>query len=440
MTRTLEHQGTRRRRTAVGPEGVSRLLAGWYDERAPAALADHVARFGDMPDRRGDWLIPELEASGLAGRGGAGFPTHRKLRAVLGARRRPIVVANGMEGEPASVKDRFLLSVAPHLVLDGAVLAARAVGADTVHVCIPRGPRSSRPALEHAIDERQLLRGDGPRIQLWTLPPRYVAGEETAVVNWLNGGDARPTTTPPRPFERGVAGRPTLLQNVETLAHLALIARFGAAWFRETGTAAEPGSMLVSISRPDERTAVLETSLGTPIGRVLSTCGVTAEPAAVLVGGYFGSWLAFDDVVHLPLTQMDVRAAGGALGAGILAVLPHGACGLCETARVARYLADQSARQCGPCELGLPAVARDLALVCHGRDPEARSRALRRMGQIEGRGACRHPDGAIRLVRSALAVFAEHVEWHERHGPCPGMYRAPLLPIGPRTGDGEDWR
>jgi NADH:ubiquinone oxidoreductase subunit F (NADH-binding) len=440
MTRMLEHEGTRRGRPIVGPVGVPRLLAGWYDERRPASLADHVARFGDMPDNRDDQLIDELQAAGLAGRGGAGFPTHRKLRAVVGARRGPIVVANGMEGEPASVKDRFLLSVAPHLVLDGAVLAARAVGADTVHVCIPRGPRSSRPALERAIDERQLLRGDGPRIHLWTLPPRYVAGEETAVVSWLNGGDARPATTPPRPFERGVDGRPTLLQNVETLAHLALVARFGAHWFREAGTAAEPGSMLVSISRPDERAAVLETPLGTPIGQVLSACGLVAEPAAVLVGGYFGSWLAVDDAMHLPLTHADVRAAGGSLGAGILAVLPHGACGLCETARVARYLAGQSARQCGPCELGLPAVARDLALICHGRDPEARSRALRRMRQIEGRGACRHPDGAIRLVRSALSVFAEHVGWHERHGPCPGMYRTPLLPVGARAGDGEDWR
>ncbi|MEO9174978.1 MAG: proton-conducting membrane transporter, partial [Gaiellales bacterium] len=234
MTSTLEHERTRRARSIAAPDGVPRLLAGWYDERSPASLAQHVARFGDVPDRKGARLIDELEASGLAGRGGAGFPTHRKLRAVLGARRTPIVVANGMEGEPASAKDRFLLSVAPHLVLDGAVLAAAAVGAETVHVCVPRGPRSTRPALERAIEERRLLGRDGPRIHLWSLPPRYVAGEETAVVSLLNGADARPTMTPPRPFERGVDGRPTLLQNVETLAHLALIARFGAAWFRET--------------------------------------------------------------------------------------------------------------------------------------------------------------------------------------------------------------
>jgi NADH:ubiquinone oxidoreductase subunit F (NADH-binding) len=441
MTPTAQHERLRRARPIDAPGGVPRLLAGWYDEGVPAGLADHVARFGELPARgRSDGLIDELEAAGLAGRGGAGFPTHRKLRSVLGTRRRPIVVANGMEGEPASAKDRFLLSVAPHLVLDGAVLAARAVGADDVHVCIPRGPRSTRAVLERALEERRILARDGVRIHVWTLPPRYVSGEETSVVNWLNGGPAKPTMTPPRPFERGVAGRPTLLQNVETLAHIALIARFGASWFRRLGTAAEPGSMLLSVSRPDERIAVLETPLGTPIGQVLSVCHLETEPQAILVGGYFGSWLPYADAARLPLTQATLRASGGALGAGILAILPPEACGLCETARVARYLAGQSARQCGPCTLGLPAVARDLALLCHGRDPDARSRALRRMRQIEGRGACRHPDGTVRLVRSALDVFSEHVTWHEQHGPCAGMYRTPILPAGSRADADEGWR
>jgi NADH:ubiquinone oxidoreductase subunit F (NADH-binding) len=237
-----------------------------------------------------------------------------------------------------------------------------------------------------------------------------------------------------------VRGRPTLVQNVETLAHLALIARYGASWFRREGTAAEPGSMLLSISRPDQRIAVLETALGTPLGQVVRACRLAAEPQAILVGGYFGTWLPFGAAAQLPLTQADLRAAGGALGAGILAMLPPEACGLCETARVARYLADQSARQCGPCELGLPAVARDLALLCHGRDADARTRALTRMRQIEGRGGCRHPDGTIRLVRSALEVFSEHVEWHERHGPCAGMYGTPMLPASVRSDVEEPWR
>ena len=416
----------------------TRLLAAWSEQRRPASLADHAARYGELP-RGAPGLIAEVEASGLAGRGGAGFPTHRKLRAVREGRR-PIVVVNGVEGEPASAKDRLLLSVAPHLVLDGAVLAAEAVGADAVHVCVPRGARSPLAAVERALDERRAIGLDRVTISLWAVPARYVAGEETALVHWLNGGEAKPTMTPPRPFERGVRGRPTLIQNVETLAHLALIARFGAEWFRREGTAAEPGTLLLSISRPDQRIAVLETAMGTPLRQVVARCGLETEPQAVLVGGYFGSWHAYDTAVDLQLTQADLRATGGALGAGILAMLPPEACGLCETARVARYLADQSAGQCGPCALGLPAIAKDLALLCHGRDPGARARALGRMRQIEGRGACRHPDGAVRLVRSALDVFAEHVDWHERHGPCAGMYRTPILPASIRSDPEEPWR
>jgi NADH:ubiquinone oxidoreductase subunit F (NADH-binding) len=437
MTTTVR---TRARRSV--PHGVPRLLAGWHDERTPATLERHVARYGslaDSPHSAAD-VIGEIQRSGLSGRGGAGFPTHRKLRATLAGRRRPVVIANGMEGEPASAKDRFLLSVAPHLVLDGAAVAATAIGADRVHICVPRGARSSLAPIERAIGERLRAGGDRIGFEVNALPARYVAGEETSLVNWLNGGPAKPTTTPPRPFERGVRGRPTLVQNVETLAHLALIARFGADWFRREGTEDEPGSLLLSITRAEQKIAVFETALGTTIGTIVSACRLEAPPQAVLVGGYFGAWISFEGAERLPLTQAHLRAAGGALGAGILALLPAAACGLCETARVARYLAWQSAHQCGPCELGLPAVARDLALLCHGRDADARTRALHRMRQIEGRGACRHPDGTVRLIRSALEVFSEHVGWHERHGPCPGMERTPLLPAHGRADAEEPWR
>jgi NADH:ubiquinone oxidoreductase subunit F (NADH-binding) len=422
------------------PADLPRLLAGWHEERRPATLGDHLDRHGAPPTGHAGELVDVVEAAGLTGRGGAGFPTHRKLRAVCEGRRRPIVVANGVEGEPASAKDRLLLSVAPHLVLDGAVLAALAVGADEVHVCVPRGPRSSLSTVDHAIAERALAGLDPVPIRVHSLPARYVAGEETSLVNWLNGGPAKPTATPPRPFERGVHGRPTLIQNIETLAHLALIARFGADWFRRAGTPDSPGSLLLSVSGAASRPAVLEMPQGTTIGRVVAAFGPAQAPQAVLVGGYFGAWLPWQEATALPLTQEAVRAAGGALGAGILAILPVEACGLCETTRIAAYLAGQSARQCGPCGHGLPAIARDLAEVCRGSDPAARERALRRMRQIEGRGACRHPDGTVRLIRSALDTFSEHVEWHERHGACAAMYRTPLLPCPTRAHGEEPWR
>jgi NADH:ubiquinone oxidoreductase subunit F (NADH-binding) len=294
--------------------------------------------------------------------------------------------------------------------------------------------------VERALAERALGGRDRVRIHVHALPARYVAGEETAVVHWLNGGPAKPTTTPPRPFERGVGGRPTLIQNVETLAHLALIARFGASWFRGVGTADDPGSLLVSVSGAVTRPAVLEVPLGVRIGRIVAAFGLEVEPQAALVGGYFGAWLPWREAVDLPLTRAHLRAAGGSIGAGIVAVLPPDSCGLCETTRIAAYLATQSARQCGPCQHGLPAIARDLAQLCHGSDPAARERAVRRMREVEGRGACRHPDGAVRLIRSALHTFSEHVGWHERHGACAGMHRTPLLPGPSRSSNEESWR
>lgn len=422
------------------PTGAARLLAGWQAERAPAGLREHLARHGRLPRQSASSLLSEIEAAGLLGRGGAGFPTHRKLDAVRTGGRRSVLVANGMEGEPASAKDRTLLSMAPHLVLDGAVVAARVIGADRIHLCVPRGRRAAAPGLERALAERARAGGDPVPIDVHELPHRYVAGEETALVSWLNGGPAKPTATPPRPYERGVAGRPTLVQNVETLAHIALIARHGAAWFRRQGTEEEPGSLLLSVTRPDRPVAVLEVPVGTSAGRVAEIACPDVTPQAFLIGGYFGTWFTGANAADLPLTHAALRRAGGALGAGILAILPAGACGLCETARVARALAAESARQCGPCELGLPAVANDLVLLCHGQDVEARARALRRMLEIEGRGACRHPDGVVRLVRSALATFAEHVRWHELYGPCPAMQRRPLLPVPPRMLEGETWR
>ena len=190
-------------------------------------------------------------------------------------------------------------------------------------------------------------------------PHRYVSGEETAVVSWLNGGDAKPMFTPPRPFERGVAGRPTLVQNVETLSDLALIGRFGADWYRSTGTAEDPGTTLVTLSGGVSRPGVYEVPLGSPLGDVVAMAGIEGDVAAVLVGGYFGSWVPAGRVGRTSLGARSLREAGGGLGAGVVFVLPNEhVCGLAESARVARWLADENAGQCGPCVNGLDAIAR----------------------------------------------------------------------------------
>ncbi len=235
----------------------------------PPTLAAHLARFGGLPYRGGpQLLIAGVEAAGLTGRGGAAFPVHRKLTAVASQRRRPIVVANGAEGEPASHKDKTLLWNSPHLVLDGLQLAAEAVGADRAALYLHRHP-GLHQRLAAALAERAAAGLDRVGVELVEAPPRFLAGEESSLASKVNGGLARPTFKQPRVFERGVAGLPTLVQNVETLAHLALIGRYGAAWFRGLGTAAEPGSMLCSVLQAGGRSGVLELAIGQPLASVL---------------------------------------------------------------------------------------------------------------------------------------------------------------------------
>jgi NADH:ubiquinone oxidoreductase subunit F (NADH-binding) len=430
-----------------GPAAAAlpRLLAGVWREPA-TSLPEHERRYGQLwlrgrsGRRRPERLIDIVEAAGLTGRGGAGFPTGRKMRSVAGGRE-PVVVANGAEGEPASSKDSFLLAHAPHLVLDGITLAADAVGASEAYLCVHRGEDALLATLEHAVTERRDAGLDPVPILLTPIPGRYVASEQSSLVAYINGGAAKPAFAPPRPHERGVGGRPTLVNNVETLAHVALIARHGDAWFRAAGVPSAPGTTLVTASGAVWRPGVYEIELGTPMGEVIMRAGGPSEGLqAVLTGGYFGAWLPVPVAWPLPMTHASLRAAGGTLGAGITVALPGSHCGLAETARVMRYLADESAGQCGPCLMGLPALADALAdLAFHGGRGRASGAVAALIPLIEGRGACRHPDGAAGLARSAMRAFAADARWHDRYGPCEGVRRPPLLPV---PGDEErewDW-
>ncbi|WP_406731438.1 NADH-ubiquinone oxidoreductase-F iron-sulfur binding region domain-containing protein [Streptomyces sp. NBC_01794] len=424
----------------------ARLLAGWCATGRPATLTDHLRRYGPPPvaaaagSRTAMPLVEAVEAAGLTGRGGSGFPTARKLCAVAERRGRAVVVVNAMESEPASRKDQFLLAVAPQLVLDGAVLAATAVGADTVDVCLPRTRSAQHGQLSAAVEERRRARLDPVRLRLHALPHAYVSSESTSLVRWLNGGPARPQGSPPRTHERGVARRPTLVHNAETLAHLALIARYGPGWFRQAGTSDDPGTTLVTVSGTVAAPGVLEVALATPLATILDRAGGPTEPLrAVLLGGFAGTWLPAE-YLHTPLTRRDLAPLGAAPGAGVLITLPQSACGLTETARMLAYLAAHGARQCGPCHFGLPAVAEDFTTLAAGRaDPDLLSRVHRRIGLLPDRGACRHPDGAARLAASSLRAFADDVDQHLTHGACPAAHRPPRLPVPPAAPP-ETWR
>jgi len=394
----------------------------------PEDLRAHHARNGH-PRYRGEALIRAVREAGLTGRGGAAFPAHVKLAAVATARGRKFAVANGAEGEPASAKDAALLHHAPHLVLDGLQLAAEAVGA--AEAFLYTGARHAR-GVERSLAER----ADSIPVTLVEAPPRFLSGQETALASRVSGGLAVPAFSLSRVSERGVNGAPTLVQNVETLAHLALIARHGPGWFRQKGTPAEPGTTLLTINAAGHQ-LVTEAELGTPLADVIT------DGAAVLIGGYHGTWLPMASALTLTLDNRALGHHHAALGAGVIAVLPHQACGLIETARVARYLAAESAGQCGPCLNGLPRIAVAMAELAGPRPRRATLQAVQRWaGLVTGRGACHHPDGTARLVRSALAAFGAELRRHA-DGHCSATSSRPALPLPPASAlplTDEDWR
>jgi NADH:ubiquinone oxidoreductase subunit F (NADH-binding) len=393
----------------------------------------HVAVHGPLPDARalpGPALVHAVQRSGLRGRGGAHVATGLKLHAAAArGRRGAVVVANGAESEPASGKDAVLLAHAPHLVLDGMVLAARAVGAGRAVLYVHPGTGGRVPALRRALAERAADARGGPALELALAPDGYVAGQETAAIAHLNGGPALPTTVPPRPFERGVGGRPTLVCNVETLAHVALIARHGPEWFREAGVPTQPGTALVTLGGAVGDPGVYELGYGTRMADLLARAGGLAEPAgALLVGGYGGTWLSALEMEQLVLSEGDPLLVDGSVGTGVLFVLPAACCGVRESARVLDYLAGETAGQCGPCVHGLRAIADAFGELAAGRaDRGTLLRLARWGGDVAGRGACRHPDGAARFLAGALRVFAAEVEEHLR-GRC-GAARDGVLPI-----------
>jgi NADH:ubiquinone oxidoreductase subunit F (NADH-binding) len=400
--------------------GLPRLLP--LVPGVPEDLRTHLARYGRLPYRGGPGLlIGSVQEAGLTGRGGAAFPVYRKLAVVAKARGRKVIVANGAESEPASHKDALLLRAAPNLVLDGLQLAAEAIGASEAYLYLHPGVS---PEITRALAQREAAGLDWLGVTITEAPPRFLAGQESALVNRLGGGPAVPTFVPPRVSERGLGGAPTLVQNVETLAHLALVARYGPRWFRALGTAQEPGSMLATV-HTQHGTQIVEAEIGAPLRTLVNL----DNAQAVLIGGFHGTWLPMPQAATLTLDNATLKTHGAALGAGVIAALPADRCGLAEAARVVHYLAAESAGQCGPCFNGLPRMAAALAeLAGRGHRRQVRADLERWAGLVTGRGACNHPDGTARFVRSALTVFAPEISLHGR-GQCSAANRTPFLPL-----------
>ncbi len=390
--------------------------------------AEYVSSGGYRPLEDPARLLDEVDRSGVLGRGGAAFPLAVKLRTVREAGRlgrETVVLANGEEGEPASVKDRWLLRNRPHLVLDGVRLAAGVVGASRAFVFVsdPQAAEAVRAAVEEHTE-------DGLVVTVATVEPTYIAGEETAAVRAINGGPAKPTDKPPRPFEEGIGGNPTLVSNVETLANLPFVHHHGADAYRAQGTAASPGTFLATITGAGRPAALYELPHGVRIVDLLALHGVSADHVTgVLMGGYFAGLLN-REVLDATLDHETIRGLGSGLGCGALAILTDD-CPVAVAASVLAYFDRENAGQCGSCFNGTAAMS---AVTEALRDGMATSDDLARLERwsvvLRGRGACATLDAATNVAASLLLQFPQVVSRH-LDGECDACRTDPWRAVRP---------
>ncbi|MDR1999877.1 MAG: hypothetical protein LBQ06_08085 [Frankiaceae bacterium] len=381
------------------------------------SLAAHWARYGSTPAVDLPALVDLVERVGLRGRGGAAFPFAAKLRAAASGRH-PLVVVNLSEGEPSSAKDAALAMTSPHLVLDGALGAAGALGAREVHLVLPGERAAVRNQMRQAVAERT----ERVRFRLHTASPRFVSGQTRAVIELMSGRPNLPVTAWSPEAVAGYRGRPTLLSNAETWAHVGLLLHVGPAAYARHGTPEEPGTALLTVTVHGAAPDVWEVPFGTRLSAVLPR---PDSGAAALVGGYHGAWAMLDQLADVPVSVSGMARAGLPLGAGIVYILDPSRCPLAFTWAVVDYLAGQSAGRCGPCVNGLPALAASIQALLTGHDEAERLDQLAR--SVAGRGACAHPDGTARLVRSVFTALPEEVAAHRR-GRCVAR-RSSLAPV-----------
>jgi NADH:ubiquinone oxidoreductase subunit F (NADH-binding) len=390
--------------------GCPTRLLGDQPGHASENYAAYLELGGYRPLTDPDELLGDVERSGLQGRGGAAFPMAVKLRAVRDNGRLAggsVVVANGEEGEPASIKDRWLLRHRPHLVLDGLRLAAAMVAADRAYVYLSdaESARSVEAALaEHAFGDIA--------VEVINVAPGYIAGEETAVTRAINGGPVKPTDKPPRPFQKGVGGRPTLVSNVETLANLPYLQRHGSEEFRSLGTAASPGTFLVTLTGGGRPPGLYEVPHGLPFRDLLALHGVSPDRVqGALLGGYFAGLLN-RSVLDATLDHETFRCLNSGLGCGAIAVIADD-CPVAVAASVLAYFDRENAGQCGSCFNGTAAMA---AVAGALRDGAATFEDLDRLRHwsvtLRGRGACATLDAATNVAASMLDQFPQEVAHH----------------------------
>jgi NADH-quinone oxidoreductase subunit F len=420
-----------------------------------ATLADYVAARGGRGieaagQMTAEAIIAEVEASGLRGRGGGGFPTGKKWRTVLenrAASEPTTVVVNGAEGEPGTFKDRFILRNNPYKVLEGALIAARVVGANVVIVALKRAFTTEVERVRAAIAEVEAAGwAGGVELVVFEGPSEYLYGEETALLEAIDGRAPFPRIAPP--YRRGVvevvegaddvgtesglsahvemAGKsaeavapPTLVNNVETLANVAGIVSRGAAWFRTEGTDESPGTIVCTVTGSTRRHGVGEVVMGTPLAEVIDEIGGGPQPGhtvkAVMSG--VANALLPGDRLDTPVSYESLAAAGGGLGSAGFIVFDDTVDLVAVAAGVSRFLSIESCGQCTPCKQGGLLLADRLRRLCASEEGTTVVGDIRaHVATVANEARCYLATQHQIVVTSLLESFPDEVAAHERAG------------------------
>ena len=407
----------------VGQETFAEYIAaGGYLALKSAVLSDP----GD--------LITLIQAAGLRGRGGAGFPAGDKWRiaAETPATAR-YIVCNAGEDEPGSFKDRLLIETRPHLIVEGAILAAYAVGASHIYLYVNRTYDECHRRLDEAIAEAATSGYIGDRIlgapfsvevSLHKAPTVYVAGEDTASIEFLEGREPKPREKPPYPAVSGLFGKPTVVNNVETLAHVAPIVRNGAEWYREFGTERAPGTMIFCLGDEVVSPGAYELPVGVTTRFLLEECGGGMKDdkpvKAFLPGGPSCAFLSGADL-DVGLEPEALAGAGSSLGCGVMRFYPEGTCMVEPVIELAGFFAEECCGQCPACKMETSMLTVALGRIQSGEGDSSLFDQIPKVLEFNrGKGFCALVNMPGPPLMSAIRLFRSDFDHHLSHGTCSG--------------------
>jgi NADH-quinone oxidoreductase subunit F len=379
-------------------------------------------------------VVKVVSDSGLAGRGGAGFPTGRKWSFIPKGVLPTYLVINADESEPGAFKDRELMERNPHQLLEGVALASYAIGCNTAFIYIRGEFLYIGEILDQAIEEAyaggylgQNVFGSGYNIEIIVHrgAGAYICGEESALLDSLEGYRGFPRLRPPFPAVKGLYGQPTVINNVETIANVPHIIKNGAAWFRSYGTEGSPGTKVCSISGPVNRPGNYELELGTPFRTLLEESaggmrdGKTLK--AYIPGGASAPMLPNrPEYIDVPMSYEGYRAAGSALGSASFILIPDDVCILRAQLRISEFFAHESCGKCIPCREGTPWLAQTVRRIEKGEGREEDLPLLLDLcDNILGRSFCALGDFSTSNIVASIKYFYDEYEEHIRQRGCP---------------------